>query len=81
MYGYATITNKITSKVQRFDITSMESKVRTTHKVWTKVFKSPIDQGSKESKSLHSSFGYYQLPDYSVISNILKKNSSKCSIV
>ena len=64
-------------KVQR---QSMESKVRTTHKVWTKVFKSPVDQGSKESHCLHFYFRYYQLPDYSVISNILKKNSSERSI-
>ena len=37
MHDYATTTNKITHKVQRFGVTSMESKVRTTHKESTKV--------------------------------------------
>ena len=37
MHDYATTTNKVTNKVQRFDVTSMESKVRTPHKESAKV--------------------------------------------
>ena len=37
MHDYATTTNKITNKVQGFGVTSMESKVRATHKESAKV--------------------------------------------
>ena len=65
------------SKVQRF---SMESKGKAHPKVCTNGSITPVRQGSKSSQSLHSSFGYYQRLDYSIISNILKRNSSEHSI-
>ena len=80
MHGYATTTSKVTNKVGRFNITSMESKVKNIHKVCTNGLITPVEQGSKSSWSLHSSFGYYQRLDYSIISNILKRNSSERSI-
>ena len=30
MHGYATTTSKVTNKVERFNVTSMESKVKTS---------------------------------------------------
>ena len=80
MHGYATTTSKVTNKVERFNVTSMESKVKNIPKVCTNGLITPARQGSKSSQSLHSSFGYYQRLDYSIISNILKRNSSERSI-
>ena len=65
------------SKVQRFE---HGVKGKTHPKVCTNGSITPVRQGSKSSQSLRSSFGYCQRLDYSIISNILKRNSSERSI-
>ena len=61
MHDYATTTNKITHKVQRFGVTSMESKVRTTHKESTKVLLYMQNKVLRYYRINAPSIGYYRI--------------------
>ena len=80
MNDNATVTHKFKNMGFKGSTFQHGVKGKAHVKVCTTGLIVPVRQGSKSSQSLHSSFGYCQRLDYSIIINILKRNSSERSI-